>query len=289
MNYHPLAELFPLLAEEDLDALAKDIKEHGQHEPIVTNGGEILDGRNRYLACQRVGVEPKCVEYRGSDPLEFVLGKNLYRRHLSAEQRAMVAAKLSEAGAVGRPKKIFNSLKISGEQASKALNVNRDYVSKAAKVLKAEPRLAEEVLQGVTSLKAAYAEVIREEMGESPAQRLAAKVRDIDDKAARVFTAMVENIIAKGRAFIAAKADLPHEEWLTLLKELGVKPPRAKCFMAIASHPVLSNEEYFPNLPPCWETLYRLTRFSGERLEDFIEAELVHPWLDLAEVCQWAA
>jgi hypothetical protein len=58
LKFHPFAELFPLLEGTELEALARDIKEHGQDEPILTYQGMILDGRNRWRACELVGVSP---------------------------------------------------------------------------------------------------------------------------------------------------------------------------------------------------------------------------------------
>jgi ParB-like chromosome segregation protein Spo0J len=54
---HPLAALFPELPPEELTELARDIKARGQLEPIIVYKGLILDGRNRYLACQKAGVK----------------------------------------------------------------------------------------------------------------------------------------------------------------------------------------------------------------------------------------
>jgi hypothetical protein len=92
--YHPAANLFPMMSEEELDTLAKDIKAHGQHHPILLYDGQILDGRNRYEACAIAGVEPKTVQWdgKGGSPTEFVLSLNLTRRHLDQSQKAMVAA-----------------------------------------------------------------------------------------------------------------------------------------------------------------------------------------------------
>jgi hypothetical protein len=53
---HPLADLFPMMGEAELSALAADIKAHGLREPIVLHEGLILDGRNRLKACEIVGV-----------------------------------------------------------------------------------------------------------------------------------------------------------------------------------------------------------------------------------------
>jgi hypothetical protein len=96
MEFHPVAEIFPLMSDAALDELAADIKANGLHEPVWTHEGKIIDGRNRYLACQRNGTEPKFREWEGrGDLIKFVVGLNLCRRHLSESQRAMIASKLA--------------------------------------------------------------------------------------------------------------------------------------------------------------------------------------------------
>ena len=95
MDYeiHEDAHILPLLEGEELDALASDIQAHGLIEPILLYEGKIIDGRNRLRACELIGLEPTFqeTELDGLTPLEFVLSKNLHRRHLTAGQRAALA------------------------------------------------------------------------------------------------------------------------------------------------------------------------------------------------------
>jgi len=88
---HDFAKLFPLLQGDDFDELVTDIKVNGLQEPITKHEGKILDGLSRYRACEKAGVEPRFVDYKGNAPLAFVLSKNLRRRHLTADQRAVIA------------------------------------------------------------------------------------------------------------------------------------------------------------------------------------------------------
>jgi len=91
MEYHELANIFPLVDGEEFQELVKDIKANGQREAITTYQGKILDGRNRYRACLEAGVEPTTKQYVGNDPLSFVVSLNLHRRHLKSSQRAAIA------------------------------------------------------------------------------------------------------------------------------------------------------------------------------------------------------
>jgi len=93
MEFHPLANIFPLMSESELDVLAADIAAHGQREPIYTHQGRILDGRNRFNACRKANREPRFVSWQGDGaPAAFVVSMNLHRRHLNESQRADIAS-----------------------------------------------------------------------------------------------------------------------------------------------------------------------------------------------------
>lgn len=89
---HPASELFPMMTEKELADLASDIKASGLRDAIVLSENQVLDGRNRLLACAKVGVTPRFERWIGDSPTAYVLSKNLYRRHLSVSQQAMIGA-----------------------------------------------------------------------------------------------------------------------------------------------------------------------------------------------------
>jgi hypothetical protein len=91
MKFHKLANIFPLLEGMELTALAADIMVHGLREPIRLFEDKILDGRNRYRACQQLGIEPKCLDLPADLNLwDYVWSANAERRHLAPGTRAVV-------------------------------------------------------------------------------------------------------------------------------------------------------------------------------------------------------
>jgi|GEM_PF-1064392 len=93
MKYHEAANIFPLMDEDELRTLAEDIGLRGQLVPIEICDGMILDGRNRWAACEFAGIEPLTIEVNPKDPVAYVLSLNLHRRHLDETQRAMVGGR----------------------------------------------------------------------------------------------------------------------------------------------------------------------------------------------------
>jgi len=90
---HPVADLFPMMTDDELDDLAADIKANGLIHPIVLDAeGRLIDGRNRLAGCQRAGVEPSFSALNGHDPVAFILSTNVSRRHMTKSQLAMVIA-----------------------------------------------------------------------------------------------------------------------------------------------------------------------------------------------------
>lgn len=104
VEFHPLADAFPLIEGQDFEDLVSDIDKNGQLHPIVRFEGKILDGRNRYKACQRLGIKAHMTEYFGADPVGYVVSENMRRRHLTPAQLAVAAERLATA-MEGRPRK----------------------------------------------------------------------------------------------------------------------------------------------------------------------------------------
>jgi hypothetical protein len=123
----------PRLRRVAFDSLVADIRANGLREPITLYDGMVLDGRNRYRACEAARIEPRFFEFDGDDPLGFVLSLNLQRRHLSEPQRAMVAAEIATLGR-GAPKKSATWRNISQPKAAKRLNVSGRSLQRAAVV-----------------------------------------------------------------------------------------------------------------------------------------------------------
>lgn len=95
MKFRPEAEVWPLMSDDQLKALAEDIDRRGQLNPIYLYEGDILDGRNRWLAITRycTKTKPKFDEAITDSPIGFVVSLNEKRRHLNDSQRAWAAAK----------------------------------------------------------------------------------------------------------------------------------------------------------------------------------------------------
>jgi ParB family chromosome partitioning protein len=165
---HEAANLFPMMSEEEFDALCNDMEEGGYDnaQPIILLDGKILDGRNRYAACQKLGITPTTRNYTDSlSPFRYVIRRNLHRRHLTQSQRAALAANMLpeyEAEARERqahgmtapgktlPEKIPEAID-TGDARDKAaadFGVNSHYVSDAKKIQEESQELFNALLSG---------------------------------------------------------------------------------------------------------------------------------------------
>jgi len=154
-EFHELANVFPMLSDDEAKALAEDIFSHGLQEPITLLDGKILDGRNRYIACLDAGVEPQFTLYKGNNPVAFVVSRNLTRRHLGEGQRAMVAKKLATLEHGQRQTGKFAAVTTQAQAAS-MLNVSERSVPTAGAIIdKAVPEIVKAVEKGNVSVSAA--------------------------------------------------------------------------------------------------------------------------------------
>lgn len=98
MNLHPAALMLPPMSDDEFAALKADIQEHGLRVPVVELKGQIVDGRHRARACEELGIDLLATELpKDAEPFAWVISANLHRRHLTTQQKAMVAARMAEA------------------------------------------------------------------------------------------------------------------------------------------------------------------------------------------------
>jgi hypothetical protein len=152
-EFHPLANIFPLLEGNEFDCLVEDVRLHGVREPVFLYEDKILDGRNRYRASEVAGVNCPLIPFMGDDPVAFVVSMNLKRRHLNESQRAMVAAKLATLRD-GQRADLVEGLPIG--RASELLSVGERSVARAREVQeRGIAELGREVEAGKISVTAA--------------------------------------------------------------------------------------------------------------------------------------
>jgi protein gp37 len=183
---HPVADAFPLIEGEEFDALVADVDEHGLIEPIVLapDGDTIVDGRNRYRACEKAGRDPVFntlgPHYTDEEVVAYIISTNVRRRHLSVGQLSMIGQKIrhhvaEQAKERERSRKLGvtpseTTDPISGRengrsahQAAAQVGVTHTSITKAAKIEAVAPDLAAEVMAGTRTLEDGYKQaVVRE-------------------------------------------------------------------------------------------------------------------------------
>ncbi len=177
MKFHDVANLFPLIEGQEFDELVEDIRANGLQQPIWTYQGEIIDGRNRYRACKKAGVEPRFQEWDGNGSLvAFAISLNVKRRHLNSSQLSVIALdaeKLFSEETIAKrnsnlrqgdqspvPQKFGEreeERKEAAKEAAKLLNTNHDYVSTAKRIAREAPELIEHIKEGTLTIPDAKA------------------------------------------------------------------------------------------------------------------------------------
>lgn len=179
---HPAAELFPMLDADELAELAADITAQGLLHPItLMPDGTLLDGRNRLAACKTAGVEPAFHVYSGTDPVGYVVGVNVRRRHLTDGQLGFLALEVEPLFAAQAQERMKAGVKIdpsapgrqgtrdnkSTERAAKAVGTSGRTVQRAKaldQAAQAEPAIqpiVDAVKAGALPIKTAEAQAKR--------------------------------------------------------------------------------------------------------------------------------
>ncbi|HKF12908.1 MAG TPA: ParB/RepB/Spo0J family partition protein [Xanthobacteraceae bacterium] len=224
-EFHPIANVFPLMVGDEFKRLKEDIKIRKQQEPIIIHEGKILDGRNRYNACKQLGILVGVKQYEGDDPVGFVLSANLHRRHLNESQRAMVAAKLASLK-VGANQHTKEGLSI--ERASKLSTASEATANRCRKVLSdGVPELAQMIEKGqvAASLAEAVAKLPKEKQAElvkktptafkEAAKEATAKGETLEDLSDGI-DKLVDALIDKLKKLRTKKLGMPRLPLLTL-------------------------------------------------------------------------
>ena len=203
---------FPNGSGEEWQGLLRDVKSRGiVVDLLVTEDGLLLDGHRRLRAAMELGlaevpVKQVAIEGGGGWAKTVAMAVNLFRRHLSAAERANLGSSLlrleradarerqREAGkrgaqtaGKGRPKATGSARAGSRRQrdrasdhVAEAVDVSRKTLERVEAVKARDPVIAKEMLDGEISVAAAYEKIKASEAGKNGDSFSPAHVR-IDD------------------------------------------------------------------------------------------------------------
>lgn len=228
---HPIALKFPEISAELLQEILGSMQKRGYDPtfPIVLFEGMILDGRNRHRQAlmangaplrEHPPIVPTFAEFRGTrdEAIDFAITANLFRRHLTAGQRALIGDELAtmrlgcnqhvrvnqtnaepEGGSADLP------TLLSQQEAASVVKVSPRTIRNARMVRRADPNIADQVRNGKISLEAAVRKVrSKDEAVENAPQR-----RPVVDAAGRPIPVRAKRALTDGaERFRRARLDL---------------------------------------------------------------------------------
>lgn len=178
-RFHPIAEIFPMMGTDEARELKESISRGFDNRfPIVLYEGMILDGRNRYIACQELGINPEYTNFNGNDgdPIQFVVRANLTRRHLTPGQKAFAGIEIKRLEAIEAEKrqettrfgsggggKFSTTVGKARDKAAESVGINARYIDIAETIEDKAPDIAQKVKDGDWTMNRAKNEYKRRE------------------------------------------------------------------------------------------------------------------------------
>ncbi|MCL0092083.1 MT-A70 family methyltransferase [Dehalococcoidia bacterium] len=184
LKIHPLAHLIPDMRGSEWQEFYTDIVMRGIKVPLeVLADGTVVDGRHRLRAAIELGMKEVPIvdaHLNGDSPEVYMLKAAVLRRHLTDDQRAMLAAlwkehhkqtpqaqPRTERGTFAKPlaERPANGdgPDVTRTQAKELFNVSRYKIDVASYVHNRNSDLATKVHQGDIALKNAYRQVKSQE------------------------------------------------------------------------------------------------------------------------------
>jgi hypothetical protein len=219
---HPAATHFPDLPDKEFDELKRDIAERGLAEPILKKGNVVLDGRHRLRACQELGIEPRFLEFEGDDEAAEIASRNIFRRHLTNDQRVAILAKVLGPKLAQEAEARMKAGELRAKSTQGAGRVHEalakqaqvgDYKARSALAVgKRSPQILDEVIEGKLRLSEAKKQTEEHEVRLSAA---AANRRRLQKE-----RTLEESVQIRFKAFIDYFPQPQHREVKKYLREL---------------------------------------------------------------------
>lgn len=177
---HPLAEMLPMMTDAERASLRDDIQASGQIDPAMLFEGKILDGRNRAIVCEELGIELKTKDFKGDYAAAYAyVVSRCTHRHLSDSQKACVGARMCEVvERERRPGGKFATAKgKTRDLATGFCGASPRAIQDARTILKSDVKLFGEVFNGALPINRAKRVLLREQRREKA--RKAAGIRRV--------------------------------------------------------------------------------------------------------------
>ena len=179
---HQISAIYGDMDEATFEAFAADIDANGFRNPtVLLYEGCVFDGWHRYLYTLRPDAKwaVQFEQFTGTDPVGYSESLNLHHRHLTVSQRAAIKVRLMEWKQRGRPAANKSARRAhldskpssaaTSEEMADAAHVSKRIITQAKAVEAADPELADRVVAGDVSVRAAYQQV--KEADTSPASK----------------------------------------------------------------------------------------------------------------------